>query len=87
MVGMVRGPRGMQIAVVCLLAVGVIVGLGTAWLASLAPSFSRAASSPVTLVLLCAAGWSLMLAGAVTVLRGGGRPRSSRCWERGLPGS
>ena len=70
MVGMVRGPRGMQVAVVCALAVGVLVGLGTAWLGWLAPSFSRAASSPVTLVLMCAAGWSLMLAGAVTLWRG-----------------
>ena len=75
MVGMVRGSRGMQIAVVCLLAVGVIVGAGTAWLAWLAPSFSRAASSPLTLVLLCAAGWSLMLTGAFTMWRQGDRTR------------
>ena len=52
---------------------GVIVGLGTAWLAWLAPSFSRAASSLATLALLCAAGWSLMLAGAGTLWRQGPR--------------
>ena len=72
---MVRGPRTIQIVVVCVLIVGVIVGLGTAWLAWLAPGFSRAASSLATLALLCAAGWSLMLAGAGTLWRHGPRPK------------
>jgi signal transduction histidine kinase len=80
---MVRGPR-LRIVVICALAVGVIVGLGTAWLAWLAPSFSRAASSLVTLALMCAAGWSLMLAGAVTRWRQGGRTAGLTLWAAGL---
>ena len=80
---MVRGPRTIQIVVVCVLAAGVIVGLGTAWLAWLAPSFSRAASSLATLALLCAAGWSLMLAGAGTLWRHGPRPRALHFWRPG----
>ena len=72
---MVRGPRTIQIVVVCVLVVGVIVGLGTAWLAWLAPGFSRAASSLATLALLFAAGWSLMLAGAGTLWRHGPLPK------------
>ena len=71
--GMVRGHRTVQIVSISVLATGVIVGLGTAWLAWLAPSFSRAASSLATTALMCAAGWSLMLAGAVTLWRRGGR--------------
>jgi signal transduction histidine kinase len=71
---MVRGPR-LQIVVVCVLAVGVIVGLGTAWLAWLAPSFSRAASSLLTLAMMCAAGWSLMVAGAITLWRQSGQTK------------
>jgi len=83
---MVRGPRTIQIVVVCVLVAGVIVGLGSARLAGLAPSFSRAASSLATLALLCTAGWSLMLAGAGTVWRHGPRPRgvaflaAGFCW-------
>jgi signal transduction histidine kinase len=72
---MVRGPRTIQIGVICVLVVGVIVGLGTAWLAWVAPSFSRAAASLATLALMCAAGWSLMLAGAGTVWRLGVRTK------------
>jgi signal transduction histidine kinase len=72
---MVRGARTIQIVVICVLVVGVIVGLGTAWLAWLAPSFSRAASTLATLVLLCAAGWSLMLAGAGALWREGPRTK------------
>ncbi len=73
--GMVRGSRSLQVVVICVLAVGAIVGLGTVWLGLLAPSFSRAASSPVTSALMAAAGWSLMLAGAVTLWRHGGRTK------------
>ena len=72
---MVRGPRTIQIVVICVLAAGLIVGLGTAWLTWLAPSFSRAASSLATLALLCAGGWSLMLSGASTLWRQGPRTR------------
>ncbi len=70
---MVRGRRSLQVIVIGVLGVGLIVGLGTAWLGWLAPSFSRAASSLVTSVLMCAAGWSLMLAGGITLWRRGGR--------------
>ena len=47
MAGMVRGPRSLQVFIGCALAVGVLTGLGTVALGWLAPSFSRAASSPV----------------------------------------
>jgi signal transduction histidine kinase len=73
--GMVRGPRSIQAVVLLFLAVGVIAGLGTAWLAWLATSFSRAAASPLTLALMCVAGWSLMFAGAITLSRQGGRTK------------
>ena len=73
--GMVRGPRSLQVVVICVLAIGMIVGLGTVWLGWLAPSFSRAASSLFTSALMCAAGWSLMLAGAISLWRGGGRTK------------
>ena len=70
--GMVRGPRSIQVVVLVVLAIGVMVGLGTAWLAWLATSFSRAAASQLTLGLMCAAGWSLLFAGAITLWRQGG---------------
>ena len=73
--GMVRGPRSLQVVVICVLAIGMIVGLGTVWLGWLAPSFSRAASSLFTSAWMCAAGWSLMLAGAISLWRGGGRTK------------
>ena len=91
MVGMVRGARRLQIVVVLVLAAGVIVGIGTASLAWLGPSFSRAASGPVALVLMCAAGWSLMSTGAVTVLRQeghrtlrAGRTKAVALWAAGF---
>jgi signal transduction histidine kinase len=71
---MVRGPQS-QVVVLVVLAVGVIVGLGTAWLAWLAAAFSRAAAFELTLALMCVAGWSLMFAGALTVWRQGGQTK------------
>src|SRR4029077_16176941 len=69
--GMVSGPRRLQVVVIGFLGLGGIVGPGNAWLSALAPSFSRAATTPVTLVFLCAAGWSLMFAGAASLWRHG----------------
>ena len=61
---MVRGPRRLQVIVICVLFSGVIVGIGTAGLGALAPSFSRWASSVPTIALMATAGWSLMTVGA-----------------------
>jgi signal transduction histidine kinase len=66
---MVRGPRAADVLTLGMLAVGVLVGLGTVLLAWQAPSFSRVGATLTESAIACAAGWSLMLAGAVTSLR------------------
>ena len=72
---MVSGVRRLQVNAVCVVVAGVIVGMGTAWLGWLGPSFSRWASSPASTALMLAGGWSLISVGAASLWRGRGRIR------------
>jgi signal transduction histidine kinase len=74
---MVRGPGAVQLVVVVVLVGGLAIGAATSGMAWLGPSFSRAGPSAAPAAVALAAGWSLTLAAAATLLSEGRRRRGA----------